>query len=100
VFSSVLGNVMLIERRVINYRLVLTCEKGLVEIDVSGLPDQVTETAHVAAPPGLGVVGRIDGGAFAVTRGKPQPWGIDEVGPAILVGAPNQSILELDFANA
>jgi hypothetical protein len=95
VFTSVLGNVLLVERRVINYRLVLTCERGLVEIDVSGLPDRVVETAHVAAPPGLGVVGRIDGGAFAVTRGKPQPWGIDEVGPALLIGAPHQSIVDL-----
>lgn len=97
VFSSVLGNVLLIERRVINYRLVLTCERGLVEIDVSALPDRVVETAHVASPPGLGVVGRIDGGAFAVTRGTPQPWGIDNVGPAILIGAPGQSILELQL---
>jgi len=98
VFTSVLGNVLLVERRVLNYRLVLTCERGLVEIDVSGLPERVVETAHVQAEPGLAVVGRIDGGAFAVTRGVPQPWGIDDVGPATLIGSPNQSILDLSLS--
>lgn len=95
VFESPLGNVLLVERRVLNYRLVLTCERGLVEVDVSGLPETVVETARLEGTPGLGVVGRIDGGPFAVTRGKPQPWGLDDVSPATLIGSPNQSIHDL-----
>lgn len=95
VFRSPLGNVLLIERRVINYHLVLTCERGLIEIDISGLPERVLATAHLDTEAGLGVVGRIDGGPFAVTRGTPQPWGLDDVSPATLIGSPNQSILDL-----
>ena len=41
VFTSEMGNILLIERRVLQYRLVLTCERGIVEIDVSHLPDLV-----------------------------------------------------------
>jgi hypothetical protein len=95
VYSSPLGNILLVERRVLNYRLVLTCEQGLIEIDTSGLPDRVIETARVPMLSGFGVVGRIDGGAFAVTAGKVEPWGLSDVSPAMLVGSPNQSILDL-----
>ena len=95
VFKSELGNVLLVERRVLQYRLVLTCERGLVEIDVSHLPDLVIETARVPMRSGFGVVGRIDGGAFAVTAGRVEPWGLSEVSPAMLVGSPNQSLLDL-----
>lgn len=95
VFKSEMGNVLLLERRVLNYRVVLTCEAGLVEIDVSHLPDLVIETARVPMKSGFGVVGRIDGGAFAVTAGRVEPWGLSDLGPAMLVGSPNQSILEL-----
>jgi hypothetical protein len=90
-----MGNVLLIERRVLGYRLVLTCERGLVEIDVSHLPDLVIETARVPMRSGFGVVGRIDGGAFAVTAGKVEPWGLSDVSPAMLVGSPNETILDL-----
>jgi hypothetical protein len=95
VFRSEMGNILLIERRVLSYRLVLTCERGLVEIDVSHLPDLVIETARVPMQSGFGVVGRIDGGAFAVTAGRVEPWGLSEVSPAMLVGSPNQSLLDL-----
>jgi hypothetical protein len=95
VFRSEMGNILLVERRVLNYRLVLTCERGLVEIDVSHLPDLVIETARVPMQSGFGVVGRIDGGAFAVTAGRVEPWGLSEVSPAMLVGSPNQSLLDL-----
>jgi hypothetical protein len=95
VFKSEMGNVLLVERRVLGYRLVLTCEKGLVEIDVSHLPDLVIETARVPMKSGFGVVGRIDGGAFAVTAGKVEPWGLSDVSPAMLVGSPNETILDL-----
>ena len=95
VFSSELGNILLTERRVLNYRLVLTCEQGLVEIDVSHLPDLVIETARVPMRSGFGVVGRIDGGAFAVTSGTVEPWGLTNMSPAMLVGSPTESLLEL-----
>ncbi len=94
-FSSDLGNILLVERRVLNYRLVLTCEQGLVEIDVSHLPDLVIETARVPMRSGFGVVGRLDGGAFAVTSGTVEPWGLTNMSPAMLVGSPTESLLEL-----
>lgn len=95
VFRSQMGNILLIERRVLNYRLVLTCEKGLIELDCSHLPDLVIETARVPLRSGFGVVGRIDGGAFAVTSGRVEPWGLSDIHPALLVGSPNESILDL-----
>ncbi|MDQ3368279.1 MAG: hypothetical protein M3680_22875 [Myxococcota bacterium] len=95
VFSSELGNILLVERRVLQYRLVITCEQGLVEIDVSHLPDLVIETARVPMRSGFGVVGRIDGGAFAVTAGTIEPWGLTNMSPAMLVGSPTESLLDL-----
>jgi hypothetical protein len=95
VFKSELGNVLLVERRVLQYRLVLTCERGLIEIDVSHLPDLVIETARVPIRSGFGVVGRIDGGAFAVTAGTIEPWGLTNMSPAMLVGSPTESLLDL-----
>jgi hypothetical protein len=95
VFTSEMGNILLVERRVLGYRLVLTCERGLVEIDVSHLPDLVIETARVPMRSGFGVVGRIDGGAFAVTAGTIEPWGLTNMSPAMLVGSPTESLLDL-----
>jgi hypothetical protein len=95
VFDSAMGNVLLVERRVLQYRLVLTCERGLVEVDVSHLPDLVIETARVPMRSGFGVVGRIDGGAFAVTAGTIEPWGLTNMSPAMLVGSPTESLLDL-----
>ena len=95
VFTSNMGNIVLIERRVLQYRLVLTCEQGLIEIDVSHLPDLVIETARVPMRSGFGVVGRIDNGAFAVTVGTIEPWGLTNMSPAMLVGSPTDSLLEL-----
>jgi hypothetical protein len=95
VFKSEIGNVLLVERRVLQYRLVLTCERGLVEIDVSHLPDLVIETCRVPMRSGFGVVGRIDGGAFAVTAGTIEPWGLTNMSPAMLVGSPTGSLLDL-----
>jgi hypothetical protein len=90
-----MGNVVLLERRVLQHRLVLTCERGLIEIDVSHLPDLVIETARVPLRSGFGVVGRIDGGAFAVTAGMIEPWGLTNMSPAMLVGSPTESLLDL-----
>ncbi|MDX2092742.1 MAG: hypothetical protein SFX73_33055 [Kofleriaceae bacterium] len=95
VFTSELGNILLVERRVLQYRLVLTCERGLVEVDVSHLPELAIETARVPMRSGFGVVGRIDGGAFAVTSGTVEPWGLTNMSPAMLVGSPTESLLEL-----
>lgn len=95
VFHSEMGNILLVERRVLQYRLVLTCERGLVEIDVSHLPDLVIETARVPMRSGIGVVGRIDGGAFAITLGDIEPWGLTNMRPATLVGSPTESVMDL-----
>ena len=95
VFRSEMGNILLVERRVLQYRLVLTCERGLIEIDVSHLPELVIETARVPMRSGFGVVGRIDGGAFAVTAGTIEPWGLTNMSPAMLVGSPTESLLDL-----
>lgn len=94
-FKSEMGNIVLVERRVLQYRLVLTCERGLIEIDVSHLPDLVIETARVPMRSGFGVVGRIDGGAFAVTVGTIEPWGLTNMKPAVLVGSPTESLMDL-----
>jgi hypothetical protein len=98
VFRSELGNIVMLERRVLDETLVLTCERGLVEVDVSGLPDHVRELARVEVDSGLGVVGRIAGGAFAITRGRVEPWGLADVMPAQLVGSPNQGLRDLPAA--
>lgn len=95
VFKSELGNILLIERRVLGYRLALTCEMGLVEVDVSHLPELAIETVRVPLRSGFGVVGRIDGGAFAVTVGTIEPWGLTNMSPAMLVGSPTESLLDL-----
>ncbi len=95
VFKSEMGNILLVERRVLQYRLVITCERGLIEIDVSHLPDLVIETARVPMRSGFGVVGRIDNGAFAVTAGTIEPWGLTNMSPAMLVGSPTESLLDL-----
>ncbi len=101
VYRSPLGNILMLERRVINYTLVLSCEDGLVEIDLSGLPEQVTECQRATENVrGLGIVGRIDGGAFAVCSGEVEPWGLAKVTPAELVGSGTQRLADLPRAIA
>lgn len=95
VFTSELGNILLVERRVLHFRIVLTCERGLLEIDISHLPDLVFETARVPMRSGFGVVGRIDNGAFAVTTGTIESWGLTNMSPATLVGSSIPNLLEL-----
>ena len=99
VFESPLGNILLLERRVMNDRLVLSCERGLVEVDVAQVP-RVIERARAATDGSMAVVGRIDGGAFAVTSGKPQPWGLDEMRPALLIGGEGATLADLGRALA
>lgn len=99
VYRSPLGNVLMLERRVIGDRLVMTCENGLVEVDVSMLPS-VREVDRVPMSIGFGVVGRVEGTAFAVTRGRVQPWGLDEIQPAVLIGAEGGTLAALGRALA
>jgi hypothetical protein len=99
VYASTLGNIVMLERRMLQNRLVLTCEHGLVEVDLSRLP-KVSEQSRVALESGFGIVGRVDGGAFAVTSGEPQPWGLDNMKPALLVGARGGTLQELGSALA
>lgn len=99
VFESPLGNVLVLERRVMGDRLVLSCERGLIEVDVSQVP-RVVETARATTNGSMAVVGRVDGGEFAVTSGKPQPWGLDELRPALLVGSPGAKLADLGRALA
>jgi len=94
VFTSPLGNILMLERRIVGNRLVLTCERGLVEVNVAALP-AVREVRRVEMSAGFGVVGRIDGGAFAVTTGKPEPWGFDDMRPAVLIGTEGTTLTEL-----
>ncbi len=103
VYHSTLGNVLMVERRVINYSLVLTCEEGLIEIDISNLPEVVVEkqkTRTEGIDRGLAVVGRIDGGSFAVCHGEVEPWGLANVTPAQLVGSSNDDLSDLPRAIA
>ncbi len=104
VYSSHLGNILLLERRVVRNLLVLSCERGLIEVDLRELP-KVREEARLELPvppdggaKGLGafaVVGRVDRESFAVTRGKPQPWGLEDLEPAELVGTPAGGLAEM-----
>jgi hypothetical protein len=94
VFEAPLGNILLLERRVLADRLVLTCTRGLVEVDVSDLPE-VRLSTQVELRSGFGVVGRIDGGAFAVTVGTVEEWGLVNVAPALLVGAEGETLADL-----
>jgi hypothetical protein len=99
VFESPLGNILLLERRILADRLVLSCERGLIEVDISQVP-RVVERARATTNGSMAVVGRIDGGSFAVTSGKPQPWGLDEMRPALLIGSPGQTLVDLGKALA
>ena len=94
VYTSPLGNVVMLERRIVGSRLALSCERGLIEIDVEALP-AVRETVRAPLAGGFAVVGRVDGGAFAVTTGKPQPWGLDGIVPARLIGAKGSTLIDL-----
>jgi hypothetical protein len=94
VYESTLGKILLLERRVLADRLVLTCQWGLIEVDLSTLP-VVKATASVELLSGFGVVGRIDGGAFAVTVGNTSEWGLVDVAPALLVGAKGDTLADL-----
>ena len=94
VYTSPLGNVLMLERRLLYDQLVLSCQEGLVEVDVYDLP-RVSETGRFSLKGGFAVVGRITGGAFAVARGTPMDWGFEGLSPATLVGSEGCSFMEL-----
>ncbi|MBW2732791.1 MAG: hypothetical protein JRH20_10400 [Deltaproteobacteria bacterium] len=94
VYKSPLGNILMLERRTHTGRLVLSCQRGLVEVDLRGLP-RVREDASVELPGGYAVLGRITDGAFAVSRGIAQDWGFDELGPATLLGSRGGNLKKL-----
>ena len=94
VFTSPLGNVLMLERRLLYDQLVLSCQDGLVEVDVYDLP-RVSEAGRLSLQGGFAVVGRITGGAFAVARGRPMDWGFEDLSPATLVGSSGCSFMEL-----
>ena len=56
-------------------------------------PTDYREAARRRLPPFL--FHYIDGGAFAVTAGRVEDWGLADVSQAWLVGSPNQTILDL-----
>jgi len=97
VFTSPLGNVLLLERRVVGDRLVLSCEEGLIEVDLAEIP-KVKELLRVATNGTMAVVGRIDGGSFAVTSGQKEEWGLADLRPALLIGSSGDTLVELGKA--
>ena len=99
VFESPLGNVLLLERRVIADRLVCPASAAWSK-STSRRSRPSTETARATTNGSMAVVGRIDGGSFAVTSGTPQPWGLDALRPALLVGSPGESLADLGRALA
>jgi hypothetical protein len=114
VYTSPLGNILLVERRVVKNRLVLSCERGLVEIDLTDLPHVHQRATLPLAPPRAdyddeddeedytdvnmtcpAVLGRLDREAFVLTSGTPQPWGLKDLAPAELWAAPTGEIGEI-----
>jgi hypothetical protein len=112
VYSSQLGNILLVERRVVQERLVLSCERGLIEVELRDLP-RVHERAQLPfaprpnadadnlddepddEPTSPAVLGRLGSEAFVLTRGRPQPWGLLDISPAELWGAPTGELHDI-----
>lgn len=95
VYQSEVGNILLLERRMKDGSLVLSCERGLVEIRVDSLPNAVEVQRTELEGGGVGVLGRTDAGAFAVTSGVVEPWGLANLTPALLVGSVHQGLSDL-----
>ena len=95
IFESPLGNVLMLERRLLYDQLVLNCQGGLVEVDLYDLP-RASESGRITMDGGgFAVVGRRSSGGFAVTRGEPMDWGLKDIKPATLVGSEGCSFMEL-----
>ena len=95
IYSSSLGNLLMLERRLSGSRLVLSCQRGLVEVQLTDPPYVTEETNLLEIGGDLAVVGRIRDGAFAVTSGTPMEWGYDDLRPAKLVGSRGCSFRQL-----
>ncbi len=118
VYTSPLGNILMVERRVVNDRLVLSCERGLVEVQLEDLPrvheraqlpfpslrsipgmeqlDELDELAEIEErPTSPAVLGRLGSEAFVLTRGRPQPWGLLDIAAAELWGAPTGELSDI-----
>lgn len=86
VYESDLGNILMVERRPKQGSLVLSCQKGLIEVDIRSIP-KVKALHHITLEDDYAVLGRISGGAFTVAKGVAKDWGFDELEPAMLLGA-------------
>jgi hypothetical protein len=103
----------MVERRVVQDRLVLSCERGLIEIELRDLPrvhersqlpflpvkapsddaefDDPDEEEHSSPA----VLGRLGSEAFVLTRGRPQPWGLLDIEPAELFMATSGELTDI-----
>ena len=94
IYTSNRGNILFLERRILHHRIALSCEQGIIEVSLTDLPN-VEVISSIRLESGFAIVGRIDGGAFAVTTGQVKKWGLDDILPAYLVGAENESLSAL-----
>lgn len=112
VYASPLGNILLVERRVVQDRLVLSCERGLIEVELRDLP-RIHERAQLPLAPAKStddddldgedtseaispaVLGRLGKEAFVLTRGRAQPWGLLDIAPAELFGATTGELTDI-----
>jgi hypothetical protein len=112
IYAAPFGNILLVERRVVRDRLVLSCEHGLVELALHELP-QVHERARLPLwippppsdnpfseeePPEVvcpAVLGRMDNEAFVLTHGHAQPWGLRDLAPAEVWGSPSGELNDI-----
>jgi hypothetical protein len=115
VYASPLGNILMVERRVVQERLVLSCERGLVEVDLHDLP-RVHERMQLCFPEEPSspsealdemedeaedqrtfpvVLGRLGSEAFVLTRGRLERGGFLDIAPAELWGAPTGELVDI-----
>ena len=94
VYTSPLGNLLLLERRIVDDRLLLNCREGLVEVKLE-TEGEVVEQGVQPLDCGCAVVGRVAEGTFAVCKGEPVDWGYDQLSPATLVGVKDCSFEHL-----
>ena len=115
VYSSPLGNILMVERRVVQDRLILSCERGLIEVELRDLPRVHERTQLPFLPPlpegshddtefdhpdaaeysSPAVLGRLGSEAFVLTRGRPQPWGLLDIAPAELFMATSGELSDI-----
>lgn len=94
VFDSTLGNVLMLERRPRGGKLVLSCQRGLIEIGLGDLP-LIKDVTTLPLVGGYAVLGRITDGGFAVSRGTALDWGFDALAPASLIGSRGDNLKAL-----